>query len=309
MNVTQRAYQGRQDQHRMTELVHTDPPANLHVCDLPYRLSSWAFDHPDNVGLWVDDGGQLVAWGVLQTPFWTVDYALRADAPAQLHQRVLTWADQRARAVRGTGSARPMWFINVFPDQQQRIHDLEATGWACQANVGDDSWSKVFMVRPLRRSSVDAPVPPGFTIRPLAGPSEVAAYVALHRAVFNSESMTEAWRHRTLHQQGYLPDLDLVAVTPDGRLAAFCVCWFDPQGPTGRARGQIEPLGVHVDFRGQGLGRAILADGFKRLRQHGAQDVVLETDSYRNDALAVYAAAGFEVKRNVLVYRKNYPDS
>lgn len=308
MNVIQRAYQGDQDRHLMIALAHTDPAANLHISDLPYRFSSWAFDDLSNVALWVDEADQLVAWAVLQTPFWAIDYIVRSDAPAHLHQRLLAWADQRAQAARGTASARPMWFINVFSDQQQRIHDLEAAGWACQANVGDYSWSKVVMRRSLHSAPADESVPTGFTIRSLAGPSEVAAYVALHRAVFDSESMTEAWRHRTLQHPAYVPTLDLVAVAPDGRLAAFCVCWFDPNGPIGRPCGQIEPLGVHADFRGQGLGRAMLAKGLQRFHQHGAQDVVLETDDYRNDAFALYESAGFKVMRNVLVYRKEYAD-
>ncbi len=292
----------------MMALVHTNVSANLRVSDLPYRLSSWACDDPDNVGMWVDEREQLVAWAVLQTPFWTIDYALRADAPAHLHQQVLQWADRRAHAARGTASARPMWFINVFSDQQQRIADLEAAGWACQADVGEYSWSKVFMVRSQDERIADAARPAGFTIRPLAGPSEVAAYVVLHRAVFQSESMTEAWRYRTLHQRAYVPTLDLVAVASDGQFAAFCVCWFDADGPTGRPCGQIEPLGVHADVRGQGLGRAILAEGVQHLQQYGAQDVVLETDSYRNAAFSLYEAAGFQVRRDVLVYRKEYAD-
>jgi ribosomal protein S18 acetylase RimI-like enzyme len=304
----QRAYRGNQDQHLMIALAHTDPTVNLHVSDLPYRLSSWAFDDLDNVGIWVDERDQLVAWAVLQTPFWAVDYVMRSDAPIQLHQHLLTWADHRAQAARGMASARPKWFINVFSDQQQRIADLEAAGWACQANVGDDSWSKVFMVRSLDSAPPDASIPTGFTIRPLGGPSEVAAYVALHRAIFESESMTAAWRHSTLQQPAYVPTLDLVAVAPDGRLAAFCVCWFDAVGPTDRPCGQIEPLGVHADVRGHGLGRAMLTEGLQRLHQHGAQDVVLETDDYRNDAFALYEAAGFQVTRNVLVYRKDYAD-
>lgn len=166
VNVKQRAYEGDPDQHLMAALVHSDPTANLRVSDLPYRFSSWAFDHPDNVGLWVDDADQLVAWAVLQTSFWTIDYALRVDASAQLHQHLLRWADQRAQAVRGTASARPMWFINVFSDQQQRIADLEAAGWACQADVGDNSWSKVFMVQSLDTVPTHVPVPSGFTFAP-----------------------------------------------------------------------------------------------------------------------------------------------
>ena len=307
MNVTQRRYEGVQDQPRMAALVHADLAANLRVCDLPYRLSSWAFDYADNVGLWVDDKGALVAWAVLQTPFWTIDCTLHPDAPSSVHQSILAWADQRAGEVRGTSCGRPMWFIMVFSDQQQRIADLEAEGWACQVNVAENPWSKVFMVRSVDINPAAPKLPTDFTIRPLAGPSEVAAYVTLHHAVFESESMTEAWRQRTLSQAAYRPDLDLVVVAPDGRLAAFCVCWFDALGPTGRPCGQIEPLGVHADFRGRGIGHAILEEGVQRLREHGAQDIMLETDSYRDNARSLYERAGFRVTRDVLIYRKEYP--
>ena len=69
------AYGGIAAQRSMLALTQKTATENLHVVDLPYRLSSWAFDHPDNIRLWHDDGGKLVAWAVLQTPFWTVDYA------------------------------------------------------------------------------------------------------------------------------------------------------------------------------------------------------------------------------------------
>lgn len=299
--MIQRTYQGEQDQQLMMALVQSTPSANLRINDLPYRLSSWALDDPDNVGLWTDDHGHLLAWAVLQTPFWTVDYALHADAPPSLHQDVLRWIDQRIVVVRGTPYARPVWFINVFDDQHQRMANLEAHGWADQAHAEVNPWSKVYMVRSSTEPVADAPLPAGLTIRPLAGPSEVAAYVALHRAVFQSKSMTEAWRRRTLEQPAYRPDLDLVATTADGQLAAFCVCWFDPHGATG----QIEPLGVRADQRGHGLASAILSEGLRRLHALGAEVVVLETDNYRDAAFALYQSVGFEVKRTVLVYRKD----
>jgi hypothetical protein len=84
--------------------------------------------------------------------------------------------------------------VNVFAHQTERIGNLEAAGFASQADVGDDSWSKVLMLRPKGASLPATALPEGFTIRPLAGEAEVEAYVALHRAVFGSENMTVAWR-------------------------------------------------------------------------------------------------------------------
>lgn len=75
MNLNRQPYSDETDKQRMLALVHADPGQHLHVIDLPYRLSSWAFDHPENIALWTDRQERLMAWAVLQPPFWTIDYA------------------------------------------------------------------------------------------------------------------------------------------------------------------------------------------------------------------------------------------
>jgi ribosomal protein S18 acetylase RimI-like enzyme len=283
--TVQREFSGEDDIQAMIALSRLASSEDLHVTDLPYRLSSWAMDRPDNVGLWTDAEGRLLAWAVMQTPFWAIDYACHPHAESSLHRNILAWADRRAHALLDTLYGRPAWFVNVFAHQTEWISDLEAAGFASQADVRNDSWSKVLMLRPKGASLPATARPEGFTIRPLAGEAEVEAYVALHRAIFGSENMTVAWRTHTLRQPGYRPDLDLVAVAPDGRLAAFCVCWLDPDSGA-PARGQIEPLGVGADFRNPGLGRAILTEGLRRLYLHGAGAVYVETDLDRNAASA-----------------------
>jgi hypothetical protein len=37
-----------------------------------------------------------------------------------------------------------------------------------------------------------------------------------------------------------------------------------------------------------------------------AQQIYVETDSYRSPALSLYESAGFQVKQDVLVYRKDF---
>ena len=129
MTLKQQPYTGLADQAAMAALVQANPGDNLHVTDLPYRYSSWAFDDPRNVALWVDAAGQLAAWAVLQTPFWALDYAYRPDAGADIHPRLLAWADGRAREALETSSGRPIWFANVFAGQRERMHDLEQAGF------------------------------------------------------------------------------------------------------------------------------------------------------------------------------------
>jgi len=305
MPLRKRAYQGDRDQGRMIALARASAADNLHVADLPYRLSSWALDDPANACLWETETGELMAWAVLQAPFWALDEVMHPAAPAGTHAAILAWADERARDALGTRFGRPAWFVNVFDWQQERRDVLEAHGWASQAGVGEDSWSKV-LLRLERDVAAPAAPPSGFEVRPWRGPDEVDAYVALQRAVFGTENMTVGWRQWILRQPGYRPELDLVAVDEGGALAGFCICWFAPQGVGGRPSGQIEPLGVREDARRHGLARALAGEGLWRLRQLGAETIVVETDDYRDDAYRFYAALGFRAMHNVLVYRKDY---
>jgi ribosomal protein S18 acetylase RimI-like enzyme len=298
--MNQRAYRGEIDQAEMAALVHARPGDYLHVIDLPYRFSSWAFDEPKNVGLWVDTGGRLVAWAVMQTPFWSIDYAYTPEAGPGAPDLILAWADQRARDALDTPYGHPVWFPNVFKDQLDRQRDLERFGFQSQADVGENSWSKVLLLRSADAPIEVAPLPSGFRIRPLAGESEVEAYTELHQHAFESKNMTAAWRARTLRHQDYRGDFDLVVMAPDDRLAAFCVGWLHDDA------GQIEPMGVHADFRQLGLGRAILTENLRRLQAAGADRLFVETDSYRDAAFNLYEAVGFRVVRDVLVYRKDY---
>jgi mycothiol synthase len=304
MKITFRPFSSEQDKSLMSALARQCPDNNLHVIDLPYRLSSWAFDHPENIRLWFDENQQLVGWAALQTPFWTIDYVCHPNVEPNLHQEILAWADQRACATIDLPHGRPAWFIMAFSGQVNRIQELENAGFACQSNVGENSWSKVLM----RRSS-QTPVKvyrprPGFIVRPLAGKEEIAKYVELHQSVFESKNMRVDWRTRTLSHPDYRPELDIVVQSPDGRLVAFCICWFDQHAMAG----QVEPLGCHKDFRQYALGRVALSEGLFRLQSLGAQNIFVETDSYRNTAFRLYESFDFQINQNVLVYRKDYGD-
>lgn len=294
-------------QRQVMLLVQGHPRDHIHVLDLPYRLSSWAASSPAQTRLWSTPDGELHAWGCLQTPFWSLDFAIHHAAPPTLVVEVLAWADTQAKAVLSTEYGRPMWFAFAFSDQRAVIAALEAAGFESQAD-GADAWSMVLM-RHAPDSPRPAAPPPGFTLRPLRGQSEVGAYVDLHRRVFNSDSMTEGWRAAVLRQPGYDADLDLVITDPDGELAAFCIAWLGSTGWDNRPGGQIEPLGVAERYRRQGLGRAIADECVRRLYAKGAQDVYVETDSDRDAALALYEAVGFAVERTILVFRKPYASS
>ena len=302
--LLERAYQGESDKDQMLELTRQSLDENVHVVDMPYRLCSWAFDEPENIHLWFDENQKLTAWAALQTPFWTMDYVMRSY-DSLLHNKILKWADERAKMIINTPHGRPAWYITIFEDQKIRVDDLETAGFACQSNVGDNSWSQVFMKYAGERPPSGITPPAGFIVRSLAGENEVDGYVEAHQSAFQSRNMTVEWRSRTLKHPAYKPDLDIVVESPDKKIAAFCICWFDEVSKNG----QIEPLGRHKDFRGLGLGRVALLEGLRRLHDLGAKNIYVETDNFRDNAFKTYESAGFKVVRNILVYRKDYEQS
>ncbi len=299
----ERQFSGEDDSLRMIALARMRPDDNLHVVDLPYRLSSWALDDPLSIHLWEDaTSGNLVMWAMLQPPMWTLDIVV-GSAGSDLYRQALAWAEGRAREVADTPFGHPMWFVSVFGGQSERIRALREAGFADQGNAGEYAWSKVLFRRPASTAPEAQELPEGFVIRPLAGAAEAQAYVDLHRETFESKNMTLEWRQRALRRPEYRPELDLVVVAPNGRLAAFCICWCDPA----LRAGHVEPMGVGADYRRHGLGRMILCEGIRRLTECGAEHIFVETDNQRDAAYGLYRSVGFEVIQDVRVYRKTYP--
>jgi mycothiol synthase len=309
MNIHTRAFSSENDFRAMEVLARATRADNLHVMDLPYRLSAGTLDDRENICLWFDEIGRLLAWAILEIPHGSLDWVCLPEIESDLLPQILYWADKRSQEQpeiipHGTPEDGPCWFANIFSNQAERIRILETAGFACQGDVGEYSWSKVFMQRPAGLPVKDFRIPEGFVVRPLAGQSEAEAYVQLHRETFTSNAMNIAWRKRLLQHPAYISDLDLVVAAPDGRLGAFCICWLDSQGS--ETIGQIEPLGCHPDFRHYALGRLALAEGLRRLQAHGAGQIFVETDNWRNTAFQLYESLGFQVIKDVLVFRKDY---
>lgn len=292
MPITARPVQPDTDLPLIAELAWAAPHTSPHRVDLPWRLSSPALDDPRNARLWFSQDGTLLGFAAWQVFWATLDVFVR-PGPWQrvIEDALFAWAGARFRELDGErGHPLPYW-VEAREDDAERIATLARYGY-----VEDDDGRSVLLIRPLTEALAAPELPPGFSIRALAGAAEVEAYAALHHAAFKSTSMTAAWRLRTLAAPRYRPELDLVAVAPDGALAGFCVCWLAPD----RASGQIEPMGVHPHFQRLGLARALQCEAFHRLRAYGASIALVEPWAFDTPANGAYAAAGFRLAHTVL---------
>jgi GNAT superfamily N-acetyltransferase len=99
----------------------------------------------------------------------------------------------------------------------------------------------------------------------------------------------------------YDGERDLFVRSPDGRGASACTIWFDPVN----AVGLFEPVATHPDFQGQGLGKAVMAEGLRRMKAAGMRRAVLGFDPNNAAACALYTSMGFRASCYFTVARKN----
>lgn len=159
------------------------------------------------------------------------------------------------------------------------VHErLTAAGWAF-----DEAWS------PLRRDLRPPVEEPGVRVE-VVGPERVDDRVAVQRASFGNSTFTpHAW-HAMAAGPAYAGARCLVAYDARDVAVAAITVWSAGAGRPGL----IEPMGVHREHRGRGLGTAITRAGLAALRELGSSSAVVATPSSNAGAVATYVAAGME---------------
>jgi GNAT superfamily N-acetyltransferase len=137
-------------------------------------------------------------------------------------------------------------------------------------------------------------------VRSSQGEVDAEQYATLHRAAFGTEWMTTEHRLELMREPGYDPDIDLVAVAPDGTWAAYVVGWWDTHlpAPDGGRLGWTDPIGTHPDYRRLGLSRNLIARALRMLKAGGASYAAVGTLSSNTAMMSVLQGIGYrEIQR------------
>ncbi len=262
------------------------------ICWQPYRWDYWRWHINENivqfslnaaVFLWEDRSGRLAA--VLHPDG-------RGEAILQVHPdfqsseldiQMLQIAETHY-AVQHEGKEQLTIWVHEINHSHQEL--LSRRGYTRQ------NFQEYQRRRDMSLPILTVPLPHGYTIRALGSDDELPARSWLSWRAFHPDEPDEhykgwEWYRNIQRAPMYRRDLDLVAVAPDGELAAFCTLWFDEFTRTA----SFEPVGTHPDHQRKGVGKALLTEGLLRVQRLGA--TLATVGSYSQSASALYASVGF----------------
>lgn len=298
-----RSYTGSADLQRMIELTQTLRSKGQRVypiaTDLYEELAE--VDVQVTARLWENDQGQLVGFAYVSRYQNLVDVFDARELTPALESELLAWvvsAVQRRNLEKGETQTLD---ASSLEDDQVRLAFLEQAGFERQEETS------LLLARPIDDDLPAPQLPPGFTIRPMGGEAEVEAYVALHQAAFGTQNMTVEYRRTIMSAPDYNPELDLVAVAPNGDLAAFCVCQIFPDDSPragGQKEGWTDPVGTHPNYQRLGLARALILTGMDLLKVRGIDTAIMGTSSTNIPMQRTAEALGFQRVSNTLWFCK-----
>ncbi len=303
--LTSRPYQGLKDFEQLKSILVDGRRAAtnayyVHVGDIAWWLfyndqtpQAWK----QSLCLWESDG-RTIGWSLLSEAFHSFDVFVHPQVRGTAREaKMLLWAEEclaaRMRA-KGRQAISMYW---VAEDDDLRTRWLSLRGF----EAGD--YFMHAMTRELDQPLPEPVLPEGYQVRGVAGRSEMRKRAAASYAAFGSSRDFEAYwpRYaRFMHSPVYNPDLDIVAVAPDGQVAAFCIVWPDPVTGVGL----FEPVGTHPDFQRRGLGRAVVLEGLRRLKALGMTSALVCAESDNPAAKALYEATGFRPAKRLYTFEK-----
>ena len=217
----------------------------------------------------------------------------------------------------------------LFLHNERRIRSIAATAnlgevflelWA---NDSDNDWKSIIlsngyepvqheidMVRDLK-DIPDMPLPEGIEIRPVRSEHLPKIWEAVGEANRDDWDYSEE-RYDDKHFEAFKktkefqPQLWQVAWKGDTLAGMILNYIIDEENARFNwKQGHTEYVFVREQFRGTGLGRALLAQSFRVLKEHGMDEATLGMEVENpHDPLRLYEGMGFKVTRHFTWYRK-----
>lgn len=260
-----------------------------------HATEDWLARCAGRIQLWETASGQLV--GVVN-PEGTGDAFLQVHPDWRwLEAEMVAWAEEHLAVPSPAGDRQLEIFIFDYDHQRQQL--LQARGYRQTSDGG-----AIRRLRLAEHHETPTALAAGYRLR-TTEPTNLAncqRVADLLNAAFNRDFHTAIEvQNFTRQAPCFRPDLDLVAVAPDGSFAAYVGIAYDE---TNR-HAIFEPVCTHPDHRRHGLARALMIEGVHRLKALGAADVGVDTGDMI-PANRLYESIGFSEVCLGHVWRKEF---
>jgi GNAT superfamily N-acetyltransferase len=276
--------------------------SHVHIGEATFRsfMILCHLDPQTHIRLWQTAAGEPVAYAILgDDPLFDVQVAPQAQWTG-IEEEALAWAETTLAGLRQSDPERWSGDLVAFArqdDGKRRVflgqHGFRYSGEFAEVNM-------------LRTLSAPIPEPvtaPGYQLRALSGIEEAPARAAAYREVWlpwTDGDISDEQYVAFMQLPAYQRDLDIVAIAPDGAIAAFVTGWVDPLNRIG----ELGSVGVVPAHRRQGLMRAVLFEVLRRMQAQGVARACVSTGFTNIPAIRLYSAVGFESSNVTLDYRK-----
>lgn len=304
---TSRFYETEHDLQQMENLLMearslTNDWHYWHVGELvfSYFMVACHLNPREHIRLWYDDD-RLVGYAILgEDPSFDCQ-VLPEYEWSGIENEALTWAETRINELRKSGAEQ--WDGDLVSGSRQddvkRVAFLERHGFRY---CGD--FAEVNMLCSLDEPIPETGLPDGYQVREVAETGELSNRAAIQRAVWHPwtvGNVSDDDYACFMRLPGYDRFLDLVTVTPDGTIAAYVNGWIDPINRIG----DFGPVGALSAYRRQGLTRAALLEGLRRMKACGMNRVCISTGVSNTPAKRLYESIGFKIVNKYLDYVKS----
>lgn len=279
MKLSMRKYQSEDDFWRIRNFLRDVFIQNDRrmLCWPVARWDYWRWHGIMNIGdgtletgvyLWETPNGEIAAVlnreGAGQA-FLQVHPAFKSAA---LEEQMISQAEEYLKTTSRRGDL-VLWVWLVSGDSlRQEI--LERRGYTHREDADEHQWR-----RDLEEAIPESPARESYLIRSIGDVSELpsrswASWRAFHPDDPDDKYDGWAWYNNIQAAPLYRRDLDLVAIDPNGEVAAFTTLWYDDVTRCG----YFEPVGTMPEHQRQGLARSLLCEGMRRLKRSGATQVM-----------------------------------
>lgn len=259
---------------------------------LPPRFENSAKGNEADTHIWETGDGKIVA---AATPEEKLCYFMQVHPDyASLDGEIIEWIEEHS-AEQGHGERLSIITLEGNPAREEA---LRARGFDKGRIYG------ILRLHDTKTPIKECRLPDGFKIRSVDPKKDLQELAQAVRIVFGhgewfNEDVLRALSRATFYHR----DLDLVAVNGSGAISSFCTFRLDePSGIT-----ELEPMGTLPAYRGLGIAKTILNEGFRRLASHNPTLLYIGGAANTPAANKLYEATGFTIRHDCYYWQKTLP--